>query len=92
VVVRRSDPAAGIRLIEGPILLSRSMLTSGSLPVEAASSGETCIGALLRRRAAAAQVIASAERTKFVEFAIRRWVLRLSVTGPATIGLLFWTP
>src|ERR1039457_4766454 len=57
--------AADVRLIDGSVLLDQSMLTGGSVPIEAGAGFETYAGALVRRGEAVAEVTATGARTKF---------------------------
>ncbi len=57
--------AADVHLISGSVLLDQSMLTGESLPKEAGPGTDTYAGALVRRGEGAAEVTATAGRTKF---------------------------
>jgi H+-transporting ATPase len=56
---------ADVKLLEGDVLLDQSMLTGESLPVEGDAGTVTYAGALVRRGAALARVIATGKATKF---------------------------
>lgn len=56
---------ADAHLIEGSVLLDQSMLTGESVPAEAATGAGAYAGALIRRGAVTARVMATGERTKF---------------------------
>jgi H+-transporting ATPase len=57
--------AADVKLIDGSVLLDKSMLTGESVPIEAGPGLQTYAGALVRRGEATAVVTATGARTKF---------------------------
>jgi magnesium-transporting ATPase (P-type) len=57
---------ADVKLVEGSILLDRSMLTGESVPIEAGPGVQTYAGALVRRGEATAIVTATGADTKLV--------------------------